>query len=170
MRNTADSCMLIATILLTVMFAAAFTVPGGYESQTGEPMLGRRHWFKVFLVFEVLGLIGSVVSIVMFRSIMASRFAEEDFLFKLPALQMAGFQTLLLSLAGAFSAFMSSILLFNLRMNGLVWFGFCTLYLFSSLWFFAEIGAILRHNKPNEFNRRSRHNLFHHGSYTITSL
>ncbi|KAH6801477.1 hypothetical protein C2S52_001941 [Perilla frutescens var. hirtella] len=35
MRSTADSCMLIATIILTVMYAAAFTAPGGTMEKPG---------------------------------------------------------------------------------------------------------------------------------------
>ncbi|KAH6801445.1 hypothetical protein C2S52_001909 [Perilla frutescens var. hirtella] len=157
MRNMADSCMLMATILLSVMFAAAFTVPGGYDPQTGEPILAKRHWFKVFVVFEVLGLIASVLSIVMFRSIMASSFSKEDFVFQLEKKQYYAFQALLLSLVCAFSAFLSSISLFNMKMNGLVWFGFCTLYASGSIWSLAEV--VKKGNLSVLVNRHFRRDL-----------
>ncbi|KAH6801450.1 hypothetical protein C2S52_001914 [Perilla frutescens var. hirtella] len=160
MINTADACMLIATILLSVMFAAAFTVPGGYDPQTGEPILAKRPWFKIFAVFEVLGINLSVMSIVMFRSIMASNFAEEDCVFKLAEKQMMGFQALLWSLVCAFSAFMSSISLFNLKMNDLVWSGFCILYISGFFWFIAESTAIYLHFRMKNSTRKIRHNIF----------
>ncbi|KAH6801442.1 hypothetical protein C2S52_001906 [Perilla frutescens var. hirtella] len=155
MRNTADSYMLIATILLTVVFAAAFTVPGGYDPHTGEPIHAKKHWFKVFLVFEVLGLIFSVFSIVKFRSIMASRFAEEDFVFELEEEWSGAFPFLLFSLVCAFAAFMSAVSLFNMKMNGLVWFGFCTLYVSGALWSFAESITILREKDDQRSSIRS---------------
>ncbi|KAH6801452.1 hypothetical protein C2S52_001916 [Perilla frutescens var. hirtella] len=42
MKSTADSCMLIATIILTVAYATAFTVPGGNNGETGFPVLVNR--------------------------------------------------------------------------------------------------------------------------------
>ncbi|KAH6758235.1 hypothetical protein C2S51_018470 [Perilla frutescens var. frutescens] len=149
MRNMADSCILIATILFSVMFAAAFTVPGGYDPQTGEPIFAKRHWFKVFVVFEVLGLIASVFSIVVFRSIMASNFTEEDFVIELQVKQMMAFQALLWSLVCAFSAFMSSIALFNMKMNGLVWFGFFSLYFVGAFWLLVEIFSMMNSIRIN---------------------
>ncbi|KAH6801443.1 hypothetical protein C2S52_001907 [Perilla frutescens var. hirtella] len=162
MRNMADSCMLIATIFLSVMFAAAFTVPGGYDSQTGEPILVKRHWFKVFVVFETMGIIASVLSIIMFRSIMASSFAKEDFVFKLEKKQMVAFQALLWSLVCAFSAFMSSIVLFNMKMNGLVWFGFWALYFAGGYWLIAELSGIKSSYKMNRsiLSTSTRHTIF----------
>lgn len=144
MKNMADSYMLIATILLTIVFAAAFTIPGGYVSQTGEPVLTNKSWFKVFLFFEALGFIFSVVSIMMFQSIMASGFAQDDFLSKLPMLQRAGIHALLMSLLGAMTAFMSSISLLNSEINGLLWFAFCCLYCTCSLWVILECATVYR--------------------------
>ncbi|XP_042964507.1 uncharacterized protein LOC122298704 [Carya illinoinensis] len=38
MNNTANSCMLVATLIATVVFPAAFTVPGGNNQETGIPI------------------------------------------------------------------------------------------------------------------------------------
>ncbi|KAA0055403.1 ankyrin repeat-containing protein [Cucumis melo var. makuwa] len=38
MKNTANSCMLVAALIATVVFAAAFTVPGGNEDKDGIPI------------------------------------------------------------------------------------------------------------------------------------
>lgn len=83
MRNTEDSCMLIATIMLTVVFTAAFTVAGG-NNKDGFPALLHKSWFKCFVIFEALALFGSTVSIIVFWSIMTSSFEESQFLNTLP--------------------------------------------------------------------------------------
>ncbi|XP_062162588.1 uncharacterized protein LOC133869567 isoform X2 [Alnus glutinosa] len=46
MKVTANYCMLVATLIATVIFAAAFTVPGGSNQETGIPIFLRRTWFK----------------------------------------------------------------------------------------------------------------------------
>ncbi|XP_028792354.1 uncharacterized protein LOC114748164 [Neltuma alba] len=37
MKDTASSCSIVGALIVTVMFAAAFTVPGGYDQNTGYP-------------------------------------------------------------------------------------------------------------------------------------
>ena len=37
MKNTATSCTVVATFIVTIVFAAAFTVPGGNDQNTGLP-------------------------------------------------------------------------------------------------------------------------------------
>ncbi|KAK0579795.1 hypothetical protein LWI29_031546 [Acer saccharum] len=37
-ESPASSCMLVATLIATVMFAAAFTIPGGNDNITGRPI------------------------------------------------------------------------------------------------------------------------------------
>ena len=39
MKDTANYCMIVATLVTTVVFAAAFTVPGGTNQDTGNPYL-----------------------------------------------------------------------------------------------------------------------------------
>nr|GEX38089.1 ankyrin repeat-containing domain, PGG domain protein [Tanacetum cinerariifolium] len=35
MKSTASQCMVVATLIATIVFAAAFTVPGGYDQNDG---------------------------------------------------------------------------------------------------------------------------------------
>jgi hypothetical protein len=49
MKNTADKCMIVATLIATVIFAAAFSIPGGSNQQTGTPIFYRRNNSTVFL-------------------------------------------------------------------------------------------------------------------------
>ncbi|KAG6671789.1 hypothetical protein I3842_16G022500 [Carya illinoinensis] len=45
MRYTANSCMLVATLIATVVFPAAFTVPGGNNQEIGIPIFLETNWF-----------------------------------------------------------------------------------------------------------------------------
>ncbi|KAH6781334.1 hypothetical protein C2S51_006627 [Perilla frutescens var. frutescens] len=108
MRNTSDSCMLIATIILTVAYAAAFTVPGGNNGDTGLPVLVNNNWFTCFFIFEALALFNSALCIIAFWSISSSGFEEDHFLYILPYQLKLGLTGLFGSLIAAISAFMSA--------------------------------------------------------------
>ncbi|KAL2474108.1 Ankyrin repeat family protein [Forsythia ovata] len=85
MKDTATSCMVVAALIATVAFAAAFTVPGGNNDDTGAPILFEDRWFTVFVIYDAVAMFSSTASIIMFLSILTSRYAEDDFLFTLPA-------------------------------------------------------------------------------------
>ena len=52
-KNTAGLNLLVSTVIATVTFAAAFTMPGGYDSQ-GLAISSDRKDFKMFLLFDSL--------------------------------------------------------------------------------------------------------------------
>ncbi|CAA3019052.1 ankyrin repeat-containing ITN1-like isoform X1 [Olea europaea subsp. europaea] len=108
MKDTASSCMLVATLITTVMFAAIFTVPGGNNNNTGTPMFLRDKSFIIFSISDALALFSSVTSILMFLSILTSRYAEEDFLESLPKRLIIGLTTLFFSIASMLLAFSAS--------------------------------------------------------------
>ncbi|KAF2311273.1 hypothetical protein GH714_021420 [Hevea brasiliensis] len=84
LRNTANSCMLVATLIATVVFTAAFTVPGGNGQDNGIPILLNQICFKIFAISDAISLIFSASSVLCFLSLLASRYSIEDFHFKLP--------------------------------------------------------------------------------------
>lgn len=94
MKNTASSSMLVATLITTVMFAAIFTVPGGSDNEKGTPIFLEATSFVIFAVSDALALFSSVTSILMFLSILTSRYAEEDFSRLLPQRLIVGLATL----------------------------------------------------------------------------
>ncbi|KAH6758238.1 hypothetical protein C2S51_018473 [Perilla frutescens var. frutescens] len=108
MKSTSDSCMLIATIILTVVYAAAFTVPGGNSEATGLPILVKSNWLTCFFIFEAFALFSSTLCIITFWSITCSGFVEDQFLHILPCQLRLGFTALFGSLIGAISAFLSA--------------------------------------------------------------
>ncbi|KAH9624738.1 hypothetical protein KSS87_009006 [Heliosperma pusillum] len=83
MKTTANSCTLGATLIATVDFTATFTLPGGTKSN-GSPVLVKNASFLVFSIANAISLFASSASILMFLSILTSRYAERDFLKSLP--------------------------------------------------------------------------------------
>ncbi|KAH6822108.1 hypothetical protein C2S53_017719 [Perilla frutescens var. hirtella] len=167
MMNSADSYMLIATIVFSVLFAAAFSLPGGYDSQTGKAILSESKLFRNFFRCELIGLACSVISILLFRSIMTSSFAEDDFRYNLPFRMFIGFQILLASLILAVTAFMSSFELVSRKIDHVVmWHARAILYLACYIWVFRDYGTLLSSilNMPRKSNRSSRHTLFNYHS------
>lgn len=109
-KKTAESCMLISTLVLTLVFAAAFAPPGGFDQVTGIPLLLKNKWFSVFILFQVLALSSSTLSILGFWSIISSNFPEHQF-FMLPRLLRISMCALLLSILFVISAFLSAFFL-----------------------------------------------------------
>ncbi|CAN4080367.1 unnamed protein product [Withania somnifera] len=108
MKETASSCMLVAALITTVMFAAIFTVPGGNNNDTGTAIFLKEKTFILFSMMDAVALFSSAISILMFLSILTSRYAEEDFLSTLPKRLIIGFITLFVAIAAMLVAFCSS--------------------------------------------------------------
>ncbi|XP_030452555.2 uncharacterized protein LOC115674332 [Syzygium oleosum] len=109
MKDTSSSCSLVATLIITVAFAAAFTVPGGNDSSTGIPIFLKKSSFIVFAIADALALFSSVTATLMFLAILTSRYAIEDFLQSLPRKMILGLTFLFLSLAFMMMAFGSAL-------------------------------------------------------------
>ncbi|GJU91241.1 ankyrin repeat-containing domain, PGG domain protein [Tanacetum coccineum] len=119
MKETASQCMVVATLIATIVFAAAFTVPGGYGQNSGHPIFQSKATFIVFVVADAISLFSSTTSILIFLSILTSRYAERDFLVSLPKKLMAGLATLFLSITTMTVAF--SVSFFVLYHKGVIW-------------------------------------------------
>ncbi|CAN0911860.1 Ankyrin repeat-containing protein ITN1 [Linum grandiflorum] len=109
MKETASSCMVVATLITTMMFAAAFTVPGGNNQETGRPLYLKTKSFLIFAISDALALVSSATSILIFLSILTSRYAEEDFLSSLPNKLLTGLLTLFISITTMMMAFSSTL-------------------------------------------------------------
>jgi len=112
MKDTASSCSVVGALVVTIMFAAAFTVPGGNNQDSGYPIfLGKEKSFMLFVISDALSLFSSSTSVLMFLGILTSRYAEEDFLKSLPTKLIIGLSALFLSIVTMMIAFAASILL-----------------------------------------------------------
>lgn len=118
MKKTAESCMLVATLISTMMFAAAFSVPGGNDNNRGTPIYLKESLFQVFALSDVIALSSSTISILMFLYILTSRYAEDDFLKSLPFKLMVGLSTLFISIISMMVGFSTTFFLaYHDRLN-----------------------------------------------------
>jgi len=109
MKDTSTSCTVVGALIVTIMFAVAFTVPGGYNQNTGIPMFLNEKSFMLFIVFDSLSLFSATTSVLMFLGILTSRYAEEDFLKSLPTKMIIGLSTLFFSIASMMIAFCAAL-------------------------------------------------------------
>ncbi|XP_065623913.1 ankyrin repeat-containing protein ITN1-like [Quercus suber] len=80
MKGTASSCTVVAALIVTIMFAAAITIPGGNKQDSGLPTFLKEKVFMVFIISDALSLLSTSTSLLLFLGILTSRYAEEDFL------------------------------------------------------------------------------------------
>ncbi|KAG6677866.1 hypothetical protein I3842_14G048800 [Carya illinoinensis] len=118
MKGTATSCTVVGALIITIMFAAAFTIPGGNKQDTGLPIFVHDKLFKLFIVDDSLSLFSSSTSVLMFLGILTSRHAEEDFLISLPKKMIIGLFALFFSIAIVMIAFSAALLL---MLSGKYW-------------------------------------------------
>ncbi|KAG2688460.1 hypothetical protein I3760_09G096300 [Carya illinoinensis] len=104
-------CTVVAVLIATVAFAAAYTVPGGPNIQTGAPILVNKPFFVVFTVTDILSLSFALTSVVIFLSIVSSPFRLIDFKESLPKKLMLGFTFLFLSVSMMMFALAATVLL-----------------------------------------------------------
>ncbi|XP_021815714.1 uncharacterized protein LOC110758214 [Prunus avium] len=109
MKEIATSCTVVGALIITIMFTAAFTVPGGNNGNTGMPFFLDEKLFKVFIVSDALSLFSSTTSVMTFLGVLTSRYAEADFLESLPKKMIIGLFTLFFSIATMMIAFVSTL-------------------------------------------------------------
>ncbi|KAF8036181.1 hypothetical protein BT93_C2016 [Corymbia citriodora subsp. variegata] len=108
-KDTANSCMLISTLIATVLFAAAFTMPRGNDNNTGVSLLLGQDSLMIFTISDALGLFSSMTAILLFLAILTSWYEAQDFLYSLPKKIIMGLCFLFLSLAFMLVAFAATL-------------------------------------------------------------
>ncbi|KAJ4703091.1 putative Ankyrin repeat family protein [Melia azedarach] len=109
-EDTAGSCSTVSILVATVVFAAAYTVPGGNDAN-GVPVFIHSPLFAVFTIMDVFSLITSLCSVVMFLSILTSPFDQYAFFKSLPRKLTIGFSLLFLSVMSSMITFTAALLL-----------------------------------------------------------
>ncbi|XP_026377974.1 protein ACCELERATED CELL DEATH 6-like [Papaver somniferum] len=87
--RTAESCLIVAALVATVTFAAAFTVPGGNYSDDdatnkGKPIFLGKKSFLLFMVVDALAPFSSTFSIQVFLTLFLGGYAEAHFDYLVP--------------------------------------------------------------------------------------
>ncbi|XP_059668782.1 ankyrin repeat-containing protein ITN1-like [Cornus florida] len=165
MKDTATSCTIIAALVTTVVFAAAITVPGGNDRNKGFPILFEDRGFITFVISDALGLFSSISSVVMFLSILTSRYSVTDFLFTLPNRLIIGLITLFISLISMMVAFGATLyLMFAHKITWIIFpltaFSCIPVALFAYSQFPLLLDMIISTYGPGIFGQRSDRILF----------
>ncbi|KAL5755725.1 hypothetical protein ACOSQ2_020471 [Xanthoceras sorbifolium] len=104
-KETVNSSMVVSTLIVTVLFAAVFTVPGGNVNDIGTPIFLHRNAFMVFAISDALGVFSSLTSLLMFLAIITARYTVDDFLESLPKQLIIGLGSLFFAIASMIIAF-----------------------------------------------------------------
>lgn len=105
MKGTINQCMVAPVLIATIGFSVVWTVPGGYDQQNGFPQFLHDGHLIAFVIFDAISFILSSISILMFLSIVVSRYTQTDFLESLPQKLTIGLTTLFLSILTMMVAF-----------------------------------------------------------------
>jgi len=65
LSKATESHLVVAALIATVTFAAAFTLPGGYKSDRGTAILAKKAAFIVFIISDAMSMVLSILAIFM---------------------------------------------------------------------------------------------------------
>ena len=98
MRNTAQSSMVVATLIVSIMFSG----------QPTDELKLNPNLLLVYSISSAIVLFCSSTSLIMFLSILTSRYSYDDFLVSLPIKLIIGVTSLFISIAAMMVAFCAS--------------------------------------------------------------
>ncbi|CAN6684254.1 unnamed protein product [Malus baccata var. baccata] len=110
-KETAQSCSTVAVLVATVVFAAAYAIPGGFNDKSGRPVFQDNPLFLLFTCMDVVAIASSLSSVAFFLSVLSSPLEYPYFVKSIPHKVMLGFVLLFFSMATTMLAFAATILL-----------------------------------------------------------
>ncbi|GLU12209.1 hypothetical protein SLE2022_289070 [Rubroshorea leprosula] len=108
-KKTANSFLLVSALIVTIMFAALFTVPGGNNQETGIPILLHRKLFSGFLICDVVSLLTASISMLLFLTILTDSYGPVGLLRMLPSELMVAIFLLIISIVTMILAFVFAL-------------------------------------------------------------
>ncbi|XP_054807205.1 uncharacterized protein LOC129309601 isoform X2 [Prosopis cineraria] len=105
LKDTSESCSVVAALVAGVSFATSSQVPGGNDEKTGKPKLEGKPTFELFAITSLIGLCFSVTALIMFLTILTSRKQPRDFKRSLPMKLLLGLSSLFVSISSMLIAF-----------------------------------------------------------------
>lgn len=108
-----DNLIIVAILIGTINFAALFTLPGGFDQNTGIPMLlkSNRQEIQFFMVYIGLALFFTFLSLATLMLIQLSRFDTNDFHIAIPLKTIISCITILYSTGFSATAFAQGYIL-----------------------------------------------------------
>jgi hypothetical protein len=104
LKDTAQSCSVVAGLIAGLSFATSGNVPGG-NNDSGKPTLVGQPAFEGFAISSLIGLYSSGTALIMFLAILTSRKQINDFDIILPTKLLVGLTTLFISIVAMFISF-----------------------------------------------------------------
>ena len=104
LRETSESCSVVAALVAGASFATAATIPGGTDDK-GKPHLEDYPTFEAFVIASLIGLCFSVTGLIMFLTILTSRKLHRDFRKDLPRKLLFGLSSLFVSIVALILSF-----------------------------------------------------------------
>ncbi|GAU41207.1 hypothetical protein TSUD_128830 [Trifolium subterraneum] len=77
-KDRSNTGMLVATLIVTITFAAAITVPGGNNQDKGIPIFMSDNKFRVFILSDAIAFFCSMASLLWFLAAINGRYTPED--------------------------------------------------------------------------------------------
>jgi hypothetical protein len=111
-KDRSESCVLVATLIATITFAAAITVPGGNNQDNGMPILLQEFKFLVFVLSDAVAFFFSLTSILVFIANMNGDYTEEEFVMALPQRLLVGLVCLFFAVIATMVAFIAAVSIF----------------------------------------------------------
>ncbi|KAL5577543.1 hypothetical protein UlMin_019242 [Ulmus minor] len=106
MRSTSKSCMLVSTLIAVGAYFANFDGIGGFYGTKGSALVYfESNWIIALTISKAITFFSSFTSMIMFLSILISRYADMEFLGLLPLRLVVGLITLFISVATMMVAF-----------------------------------------------------------------
>ncbi|CAK9169126.1 unnamed protein product [Ilex paraguariensis] len=98
-KHVSANLIFVAILIGTVNFAALFTVPGGFNQNTGDPMLlsGHPQEMQLFMIYIGLALFFAFLSLTNLVLIQVSRFDTNDFHIAIPVKSIISSVTIMYS-------------------------------------------------------------------------
>ncbi|MCI02552.1 ankyrin repeat protein, partial [Trifolium medium] len=104
LKDTAQSCSVVAALIAGLSFATSGSVPGG-NNESGKPILEGQPAFEGFAISSSIGLYSSGTAVIMFLAILTSRNQIKDFNIILPTKLLVGLTSLFVSIVAMFISF-----------------------------------------------------------------
>ncbi|KAI8558663.1 hypothetical protein RHMOL_Rhmol04G0114200 [Rhododendron molle] len=106
-KHVSNNLIVVAILIGTINFAALFTLPGGFDQNTGIPMLlnSNRQEVQFFMAYIGLALFFAFLSLATLMLIQLSRFDTNDFHVAIPVKTVLSCITIILSTGFSATAF-----------------------------------------------------------------
>ncbi|XP_075085299.1 uncharacterized protein LOC142168656 [Nicotiana tabacum] len=122
-RELSNSMLVLSTLLCTINFAAIFTVPGGFDENTGLPILLDKVQQELWMLMFYLGaaLFSSVFTMGTLLSFLLCKFYSNDFYISLPTKIIIAIISVFYATAFTILACLQALNLENIFLNKDVW-------------------------------------------------